>query len=311
MRVIFDKGVVSTALQDKPAPAPGEALVRVLLAGICNTDIELRKGYMGFTGTPGHEFVGMVEEAPSAPELVGKRVVADINIGEGPGDNRHAEGRKVLGILGKDGAFATWLTVPVHNLITVPDGVSDEAAVFAEPLAAALEIGQQIHIKATERLAVLGDGKLGLLIAMGLHSLCPGLVLYGKHPEKLALAAARGVRTGLAAGAKGPYDIVVEATGNVHGLEAALDLVRPEGTIVLKTTTEAKPMINLARIVVQEITLVGSRCGDLRLALEHLARGIVDPSGLIQATYPLERFEEAFAEASRPGALKILLRAGQ
>ncbi|GFK94255.1 D-arabitol-phosphate dehydrogenase [Fundidesulfovibrio magnetotacticus] len=306
--VRFHKGTMELADLPQPPPGPGEALVRVLVAGICNTDLELFKGYMNFSGTPGHEFVGVVERAPDAPHLEGRRVTADINAAPGHGDHRHASGRRVLGILGWDGAFAQYILAPVDNLHAVPDTLSDEAAVFAEPLAAALEVGQQVHIRATDRLAVLGDGKLGLLIAMALRHLCPGLVLSGKHPDKLAIASAQGVRTTLASDIAGPFDIVVEATGRTQGLEAALDLVRPEGTVVLKSTTEAKTPVNLARVVVQEITLVGSRCGDTALALDHLARGLVEPSGLVEAVYPLERFREAFESAARPGARKVLVR---
>jgi threonine dehydrogenase-like Zn-dependent dehydrogenase len=310
-RILFDSGRIILADGPKPAPSGDEVLVRVLLAGICNTDIELLKGYMNFSGTPGHEFVGLVEAAPSRPDLVGKRVVADINIAPGPGDHRHAPDRAVLGILGHDGAFARYLTVPAANCRVVPDTLPDEAAVFAEPLAAALEVGQQVHIRATDRVAVLGDGKLGLLAALGLRHLCPGLVLVGKHTEKLALAEAHGVRTAMAGDIQGPFDLVVEATGRPAGLSQALDLVRPEGTIVLKSTTEADTCLNLSRVVVQEITLVGSRCGDTALALDWLARGLVDPTGLIEATFPLERFEEAFSMASRPGALKVLVRVSE
>ncbi|MBI4807108.1 MAG: alcohol dehydrogenase catalytic domain-containing protein [Desulfovibrio sp.] len=311
LRVVFTNGSFFLEPQQKPVPAEDEVLVRVLVAGICNTDIELIKGYMNFSGTPGHEFVGVVEAAPSAPGIMGKRVVADINIATGTGDHRHAPGRKVLGILGKDGAFAHYLTLPASNCHLVPDLLNDEAAVFAEPLAAALEVGQQVHILATDRVAVLGDGKLGILAALGLRHLCPGLVLVGKHPDKLAIAGNQGIKTCLAGNVAGPFDLVVEATGRPQGIQMALDLVRPEGVIVLKSTTEAQACLNLSRVVVQEITLVGSRCGDTALALDHLARGLVDPAGLIEATYPLESFEEAFAHASRPGARKVLLRMSQ
>ena len=311
LRVVFNKGAMALEPLQKPAAGQDDALIRVLLAGICNTDIELFKGYMNFSGTPGHEFVGVVEAAPARPKLVGKRVVADINIGPGQGDHRHAPGRKVLGILGTDGAFAHYLTIPAANCHVVPEGLADEVAVFAEPLAAALEVGQQVHIRGTDRVAVLGDGKLGILVALGLRHLCPGIVLAGKHPDKLAIAAGQGVRTTLAGKILGPFDLVVEATGSLQGIEMALDLVRPEGTIVLKSTTQAKASLDLARVVVQEITLVGSRCGDMALALDHLANGLVDPAGLIEAVYPFERFEEAFTAASRHGARKVLIRMSQ
>lgn len=291
-----------------PRPEPHEALIRVLMAGICNTDQELLKGYMNFSGVPGHEFVGLVESAPSRPELTGKRVVGDINIGSGPGDHRHSPGRTVLGILGKDGAFAQYITLPVWNCHLVPDNVDDQTAVFAEPLAAALEVGQQVHIRAGDRVAVLGDGKLGVLIALALRHLCPGVILVGKHQGKLAIAAAQGVRTALAGEVSGPFDVVVEATGRPEGITSAMSLVRDEGVIVLKSTTEAASCLDISRIVVREITLIGSRCGDTALALDHLAHGLVDPSGLVEAVLPFEDVEEAFRLAARPGARKVLVR---
>jgi threonine dehydrogenase-like Zn-dependent dehydrogenase len=214
----------------------------------------------------------------------------------------------VLGILSRSGAFAQYLTLPATNCHPVPDTLDDLSAVFAEPLAAGLEVGQQVHIRAGDRVLVLGDGKLGILAALGLRHLCPGLVLAGKHADKLAVAAAQGVRTALAADLAGPFDLVVEATGRPQGIAAALELVRPEGTIVLKSTTKAESCLDLSRIVVREITLVGSRCGDMALALDHLARGLVDPSGLVEAVYPFERFPEAFERASRPGARKVLVQ---
>lgn len=307
-RVVFDSGKIRLEEVETPVPGPEEVLIRVHCAGICNTDLELFKGYMNFSGTPGHEFVGVVEAAPSHPDLVGRRVTADINAAFGPGDHRHTPGRRVLGILNMDGAFADYLVVPVHNLRFVPEALPAHLAVFAEPLAAALEVGQQVHIKATDRVVVLGDGKLGLLIALGLRSLCPSLLLVGRHQDKLNIAGKQGVRTALAGEVSGIFDLVIEATGSPTGLDMALNLVRSEGTIVLKSTTEADSCLNLARIVVNEITLTGSRCGDLDLALDHLARGLVDPAGLIEAVYALDRFEEAFTAASRRGARKILVR---
>lgn len=299
-----------------PVPGPGEALVRTVLAGVCNTDLELLKGYYDFSGVPGHEFVGVVVEAPGRPDLEGRRVAGDINLGCGTcplcqaGDARHCKTRTTLGILGKDGVFARYFTLPVGNLRIIPDGLEDEKAVFAEPLAAALEVGQQIHLTARHRLAVLGDGKLGLLIALGLRHQNPDLTLYGRHPDKLALAERFGVATAPhdPAGARGAYDIVVEATGRPEGLEAALNLVRPEGVVVCKTTTEARTSVNMARVVVDEITLMGSRCGDIGLALHYLAEGLVDPTGLIEATLPFERVVEAFGLAARRGARKVVVR---
>ncbi len=317
-RVAFNNGRIT--IQEAPIPiaGPGEVLVKVLMAGICNTDVELLKGYHNFQGVPGHEFVGIVEGAADGPQganahrLIGQRVVADINISDAPGDARHAPGRRVLGIVNKDGAFAHYLTIPAANCHIVPPEVDTLSGVFTEPLAAALEVGQQVHLKATDRVAVLGDGKLGILIATGLRHTCPGIVLIGKHGDKLAVAARQGVRTAVLAQAieLSPFDVVVEATGRPGGVASALDLVRPEGTIVLKTTTQAPDCLDMARIVVNEIVLVGSRCGNMQLALEFLKDRLVDVGELVEAVYPLERFEEAFSVASRPGAKKVLLDMG-
>lgn len=317
-RVFFDNGRIT--IQDVPVPMPcaGEVLVKVLMAGICNTDIELQKGYHNFHGAPGHEFVGIVEntadapDGPDAQKFIGKRVVADINIGDGPGDARHAPGRRVLGIMNKDGAFAEYFTIPAANCHLVPPEVCNRAAVFTEPLAAALEVGQQVHLTAMDKVAVLGDGKLGILIATALRHGCPGIVLIGKHEDKMAVASRQGVRTAALKDAStlAPFDVVVEATGRPEGVTTALDLVRPEGTIVLKTTTHAPTCLDMARIVVNEIVLVGSRCGNMPLALGFLRDKLVDVQELIEAAYPLERFEDAFAVASTPGARKVLLKVG-
>ncbi|MEF3696660.1 MDR/zinc-dependent alcohol dehydrogenase-like family protein [Desulfolutivibrio sp.] len=305
--------------REKPEPRPGQAVIRVTVAGICNTDVELAKGYMGFSGTPGHEFVGVVEAAPDAPQWIGRRVAADINWGCGvcpvclTTGSRHCPNRTTLGIAGWDGAFAQWLAAPVANLHAVPDSVSDREAVFAEPLAAALEVSQQVHLTAKTRLAVLGDGKLGILIACALRHVCPGIVLIGKHARKLEVAARQGVRARLLADQeerRERFDVVVEATGREDGLARAMDLVRPEGMIVAKTTVAGTAPLSLARLVVDEISLVGSRCGDIALALHYLKERLVDVTPLIEAEYDLEDFVEAFVRASRPGAGKILLRIG-
>ncbi len=321
--VTFDKGTVCLKNKALPLPEPGEALIKVHMAGICNTDLELLKGYMNFSGIAGHEFVGRVVEAPDAPQLLGKRVTADINIGCGQCptcrkyDARHCPHRTTLGIAGKDGAFAEFLTMPVANLHEVPEGVSDVEAVFVEPLAAALEPGQQVHLTADTSVLVLGDGKLGILCACGLKYLVPGLVLAGKHADKLSIAAVQGVSTRHGAdGAAlahalleefGRFDVVVEATGRPEGLGHALELVRPEGTVILKTTTFAPTTLNMAKAVVDEIILVGSRCGNFELATAHLRDRLVDVMPLVEATYSVDEAVEALAAASRPGALKVLL----
>jgi threonine dehydrogenase-like Zn-dependent dehydrogenase len=320
MRAVVFHGQ-SRCVTDREAPraGAGQVLIRVELAGICNTDVELAKGYMGFSGIPGHEFVGVVEDAPDAPHWVGKRVVADINWGCGAcpvclaTDSRHCPDRTTMGIAGWDGAFAQWLAAPVANLHAVPDAVPDREAVFAEPLAAALEVSQQVHLTARTRLAVLGDGKLGVLIACALRHACPGIVLIGKHARKLDTAARQGVRVRLLdeqLARRERFDVVVEATGREDGLARAMDMVRPEGIIVAKTTVAGTSPVNLARLVVDEISLVGSRCGDLSLALHYLKERLVDVAPLIEAEYGLEDFEAAFARASRPGARKVLLRVG-
>ena len=315
--LIFENGSSRLEERPRPVPAPGEALVRVLLAGICNTDLELLQGYYGFSGVPGHEFVGLVEECPGAPQWVGKRVSADINCGCGTcaqcrgGDPRHCPGRTVLGIVNRPGCFADYLTVPARNLVPVPEGLPLDAAVFCEPLAAALEPGRQLDLHG-KSLLVLGDGKLGLLTALGLAQDCPDLVLAGRHAEKLALAG--DLRTELLSADEAParvrerlgrFDVVIEATGNEHGLDLALELVRSEGVVVAKTTSRNPSRLDLARLVVEEITLLGSRCGNQSLAMERLARGL-DPRPLITARFPLEEHAQSLARAQRP-ALKVLL----
>ncbi|QQS45797.1 MAG: alcohol dehydrogenase catalytic domain-containing protein [Acidobacteriota bacterium] len=295
---------------------PEEALVRVTLAGICNTDLEIVRGYAGFSGTLGHEFVGVVERSPD-PSQVGRRVVGEINAGCGRcelclgGDARHCAERTVLGIHGRDGAFAEYVSLPPGNLLEVPDGVSDRQAVFVEPLAAACSILEQVEIGPGHRTAVIGDGKLGQLISRVLARTGCDLVLIGKHAGKLELAARSGVNTLDAAraseGLEGRFDFVVEASGNPSGFELAMKLVRPRGTIILKSTFHGKLEIDTARIVVDEISIVGSRCGRFSDALELLADGAFDLEPLIAATCQLDRGIEAMAAARRPGTLKVLL----
>lgn len=320
MRSIFFKdGRIDFVEREIPVPGPGEALLRVLVAGICNTDIELHKGYYGFAGVPGHEFVALVEKCPDNPGLVGKRVVADINCptGDYSGDRRHAPERTVIGIVNHDGAFAEYLKAPLENLFVVADHLEDRAAVFAEPLAAGLEVSQQIHVTGNMRVMVLGDGKLGLLTALALRLYNPHVLLVGRHEDKLAVAAEQGVETlciaepeeltGLAAG-RDKFDLVVEATGSEQGINYALEFVRPEGTVVAKTTSHLPSSINLARLVVDEISIVGSRCGDIGLALSVLEQGLVDVSGLIEAEYDFADFKQAFERAMSRGAMKVLVR---
>jgi threonine dehydrogenase-like Zn-dependent dehydrogenase len=297
-----------------PVPPEGEALVRVRLAGICNTDLELVRGYYPYAGVPGHEFVGTVERAAGAPEWVGRRVAGEINAACGAcapcqaGRRTHCDKRTVLGIVARDGAFASYLLLPRRNLHAVPDGLPDEAAVLTEPTAAALEVQQQVSVSPTDRVVVIGAGKLGHLVAQTLAVTGCRLLVAGRSPRPLALLAARGIATAdLAALEPRAADLVVECTGHPDGLELARRAVRPRGTIVLKSTYHGKAEVDLARFVVDEITLVGSRCGPFAPALALLASGRVDPRPLVEARYPLAEALAAFEHAARPGALKILV----
>lgn len=299
--------------------AGDEALVRVLLSGICNTDLEIARGYAGFNGTIGHEFVGIVEEAADR-SLVGQRVVGEINAGCGVcdlckgGDARHCPSRTVLGILGRDGAHADFLRLPATNLLLVPDMLVDEHAVFAEPLAAACGIMERVTIKPTHNVAVIGDGKLGLLCAQAIALTGANVLVIGKHPEKLRIAERRGMETGppkMVAKRKREFDVVVEASGSPSGFSGALEMLRPRGTLVLKSTFEGHANmgdINQARFVVDEISIVGSRCGRLQPALDLLNKGALDIDSLISEEYPLAEGVHAMGRASIKGVMKVFLR---
>ena len=302
-----------------PANDENEALVRVIMSGICNTDLEIVRGYAGFEGTIGHEFVGVVERADDAPQLVGKRVVGEINAGCGKcelcigGDPRHCPDRTVLGIVGRDGAHAEFLQLPSRNLLVVPDNVSNEQAVFAEPLAAAYGITEQVGIEPQTKVAVIGDGKLGLLCALSLVLRSQSITLIGKHSSKVAIAEKSGVN-GILLGEITPslsrhFDVVVEASGSESGFATALDLVKPRGKIVLKSTFHGTPAWAAARVVVDEITIVGSRCGRFAPALELLESGAVNVESLIDGEMPLSNGVAAMARAAENGVLKILLSA--
>jgi threonine dehydrogenase-like Zn-dependent dehydrogenase len=288
--------------------------VRVLLAGICNTDLELVKGYHRFTGVPGHEFVGRVEACPTAPEWVGRRVVGEINASCGEcaackaRRRSHCERRTVLGILGRNGAFAERLVLPASNLHAVPDEVSDEAACFTEPLAAALEVQEQVDIRPDDRVVVLGAGKLGQLVARTLGLRVRDLMVVGRDKARLGSLADLGLKIGVGGDLPaGRADVVVECTGNAEGLALALRAVRPRGTVVLKSTYHGSTTLDVSEVVVNEVTLVGSRCGPFAPALELLAAGRVDVGSLVATRFPLRDGVQAFAEAARPGVLKILL----
>ena len=314
----FDEEGLRVAEVAAPSRA-GEALVRVTLAGVCNTDLEIARGYAGFKGTLGHEFVGLVESAPGAPELVGRRVVGEINAGCGAcglclaGDSRHCPERTVLGIVGRDGAFAEFLQLPAANLLPVPDGVSDERAVFTEPLAAACGITERVPIDADARVAVIGDGKLGLLCAQALKVLTGAdVTLVGRHQSKLDIARSRGVRTlttgELTSSHARAFDLTVEASGSPGGFETALKLLRPRGTLVLKSTFHGTTELNAAPVVVDEISIVGSRCGRFAPALELLSRGALETDALVNEVFPLSEGTRAFERAAEPGVLKVLIR---
>lgn len=308
------------AVKDVPRPERGdEALVRVHLSGICNTDLEIARGYAGFKGTIGHEFVGVVEESPGN-KLLGQRVVGEINAGCGKcelcaaGDPRHCASRTVLGIVGRDGAHAEFLRLPLTNLLPVPDIIVDEHAVFAEPLAAACGIMERVEIKPESRVAVIGDGKLGLLCAQAIALSGASVLLVGKHAEKLRIAERRGIETTVPrAGAKRKreFDVVVEASGSPSGFVGALELLRPRGTLVLKSTFQGPGKIDeidQARLVVDEITILGSRCGRLQPALDLLKKGAIDIDSLISEEYPLAAGVHAMERATRKGVLKVFLR---
>ncbi|MCA1962182.1 MAG: alcohol dehydrogenase catalytic domain-containing protein [Desulfomonile sp.] len=313
--LIFD-GTLQLTEIPKPDPPPGEALVLVTTAGICNTDVEITRGYMNFRGVPGHEFVGKVEAADDS-ELVGARVVGEINAGCdqcswcAQGMERHCPNRTVLGIAGRDGAFAEYLGLPVKNLVKVPHSLSDEKAVFTEPLAAAMEILEQVKIEPSHRVLVLGDGKLGQLVAMVLRLTGCDLVLVGKHRDKLELFARGGGSVLLLdelTASKERFDIVVEASGSPSGWNLAVSRVKPRGILVLKSTYHGALSFNPAPLVINEITVVGSRCGRFGPALRVLEAGLVDPTVLIAAVFPFDQAEEAFRRSQERGALKVLLK---
>jgi threonine dehydrogenase-like Zn-dependent dehydrogenase len=295
----------------------GEALVRVLKSGICNTDLEIARGNAGFNGTIGHEFVGIVERSENKPNLLGRRVVGEINAGCGEcvlcmsGDPRHCPTRTVLGIHGRDGAHAEFLTLPSENLIEVPDHVSDESAVFAEPLAAAYGITERVEISPSDYVVVVGDGKLGLLCAFCASLSSSRLILVGRHTEKLAIAGARGIETVLESEVGELYrvaDVVIEASGSQSGFKTALDLVKPRGKIVLKSTFHGTSNWDASRIVVDEISIIGSRCGRLAPAIELLASNRIKVDDLISEEYRLDEGVFALEQAGRSGVLKLLLR---
>ena len=317
--IVFDNGLKLDNNYPKPSPKAGEALIRVTLAGICNTDYEITKGYMGYQGILGHEFVGIVEDINGEDKsLLGKRVVAEISYGcEDPNcewcaqkNYRHCPNRHTLGIWKKDGCFAEYLTMPTNVLFEVPENVTDEQAVFVEPLAAACEITEQLHIEPMAKVLVLGDGKLGLTTALALNALNLDVLLVGKHENKLAIASAQGVNTQLLSNFKQEkiYNVVVEATGTASGFEMSMALTKPRGVLVLKSTVASGKELNLAPIVIDEITVLGSRCGQFPPALRLLKNNRIDFKPFISGVYPIDQAIEAFEANKSKENLKILIK---
>ncbi len=311
--LLLDRQLVVRNDYPDPASAPGESIVRVRMAGICGTDLELARGYMSYRGVPGHEFVGDVVDTRTGA-LAGCRVVGEINASCGrcawclEGLGRHCPSRTVLGIVGRDGAFAEYLRLPDENLIVLPDSLSDELGVFVEPVAAIYEIFEQTRLPRDHKIAVLGDGRLGALAAIVLRAEDYAPLLVGHHRDKLDRLAALGLKVQLEDEIDPGFDVVIDCTGHSAGLNRALALVRPRGTIILKSTAAAGAALNLAQSVINEITIVGSRCGRFGPAIVALASGKVDPRPLISSTFALDDALAAFAAAGRSSNFKVLLK---
>jgi threonine dehydrogenase-like Zn-dependent dehydrogenase len=312
--LVFDGSLRIVRDLPAPVPAPGESLVRVLVAGLCSTDLEITRGYAAFRGILGHEFVGVIEQSPDRTR-VGQRVVGEINASCGQcaycraGLPTHCQQRTVLGIHTRPGAFADFLSLPEHNLHCVPPSVSDEEAVFTEPLAAAVQVAEQVHIHPSDRVVVVGDGKLGVLVAQALRLIGCDLVVVGKHADKLERLAALGIVVRLVAEAGSERaDVVVECSGQPAGLELARTLARPRGVIVLKSTFHGAQQLALSPYVVDEVTIVGSRCGPFAPALRLLESKLVHVTPFISATYELSDGVDAMTRAAEPGVMKVLLK---
>ena len=298
-----------------PDPQSDETLVRVNLAGICGTDLEILDGYMEYTGILGHEFVGTVEKSRN-PMMVGKRVVGEINAGCGKcnscmsGMQRHCPSRTVLGILKRDGAFAEFLSLPEKNLHVIPDSISNEQAVFVEPLAAAFEIKEQVSLKPEWNVAVVGDGRLAQLIIQVIKLTCSNITCFGKHESKLEGLVQSGIKIkiGIESTDEKLFDLVVEATGSNSGFVDTMKLVKPRGIVILKSTIASRENLDLTPTIINEITLIGSRCGLFKPAIDALASGIISVNSMIDSTFPLEKFEDAIVHAKKPNTLKVFLK---
>ena len=301
--------------ENYPDPKPGESLVRVSLAGICGTDLEILDGYMAYNGVLGHEFVGVVEKSQNS-DLIGKRVVGEINAGCNKCDSckkgmqRHCPNRTVLGILKRDGAFAEFLSLPEENLHVIPDSITDEQAVFVEPLAAAFEIKEQVSLDKNWKVAVVGDGRLAQMICQVLKLSCPDVTCFGRHQSKLTNLEKFEIPTkiGISDSDSQIYDLVVEATGSNSGFADTMKLVKPRGTVILKSTIASRENLDLTPTIVNEITLVGSRCGLFKPAIDALATGIISVDSMIDSTFSLEKFSDAINHAKKPDTLKVFLK---
>ena len=311
---IFD-GKHITLDKNYPDPEFNETLVRVSLAGICGTDLEILDGYMQYNGILGHEFVGVVEKSNNS-DLIGKRVVGEINAGCGKCDScvngmeRHCPSRTVLGILKRNGAFAEFLSLPEKNLHIIPDSISDEQAVFVEPLAAAFEINEQVSLKPEWNVAVVGDGRLAQLIIQVIKLTCSNITCFGKHEKKLEGLVQSGIKikVGIESTDEQLFDLVIEATGSNSGFSDTMKLVKPRGTVILKSTIASRENLDLTPTIINEITLIGSRCGLFKPAIEALASGKISVNSMIDSTFSLEKFEDAIIYAKKPDTLKVFLK---
>lgn len=315
MKAAYFDGTKILLKDDYPTPNLGEALIKVRLAGICGTDLEMIQGYASYTGVLGHEFVGEVVESANK-DLIGKRIVGEINAGCGKcqmcttGLERHCSQRTVLGIYKRDGAFAQYLSLPEKNLHVIPDSISDEQAVFVEPLAAAFEIEEQLHIEKDSKIAILGDGRLAQLIMRVLRINHSNITCFGRHAKKLQLAEKIGIKTKTVISPydEHAFDVVIEATGRESGFLDTMKLAKPRGIVVLKSTIASKNKLDLTPAIVNEITFVGSRCGPFRPAIQALASGVIHVDDLIDSVYPLDKLSDALDAARSSEKLKVLLK---
>ena len=318
--LVYDNELKLDKNYPNPKVADNEVLIKTSMVGICNTDYEITLGYMGYKGVLGHEFVGVVADvgASVSKDLIGKRVVGEINCACNSCPTcyqnlqRHCPNRSTLGIWQKDGCFSEYFTLPVENVLEISQNIDDITATFTEPLAAAYEIIEQIHFKPTDKVAILGDGKLGLCISLVFSAMNIDFIHIGKHSEKLAISAKNGAKTmlldELSEKDKKSFDVVIEATGSVGGFETSASLVKPRGILVLKSTIASREGLNLASIVVDEITIQGSRCGQFKPVLRLLENKKINVNPLVSAIYELDDFEKAFEENSKKGTLKVLVK---